>query len=78
MLVTLVVVFIICWCPRVIIELLYSIDETLQTELLDVVNVDMSNIPEVRAWLRKWSYLNSCINVIVYAITSKYVFLVQS
>ena len=70
MLIAILVVFIICWTPRVMMSFSVGL---LQWSGLPESKFALSkeNVVRLRDALKMFSYVNSIVNVVIYYITSK-------
>ena len=70
MLISVLIVFIICWSPRV----LQDVSLTAMRYTGSIHNIMVLNdkkMVQLAACLRMFSYVNSIVNVFIYYITSK-------
>ncbi len=67
MLMAVVVIFFVCWTPRILYTMLDGYHQWKMISLVPTVRVHT----RIDSWLYVASYLNSCANVIIYATTSE-------
>ena len=70
MLVSILVIFVICWTPRVLQSFSLGLMWWSGTNPADFA-LDLNGMTQLRAFLRICSYFNSIVNVIIYYLTSK-------
>ena len=70
MLVSILIIFIICWTPRVLMSFSLGFLWWSGTDPSDYA-LNGKEMSQLTAFLRIFSYINSIVNVVIYYITSK-------
>ena len=72
MLISIVLLFIICWLPRIFYQMAWSIDYSFDVGILETFGGELTfDNQRKSSYLRLFSYVNSCVNVAIYALTSR-------
>ena len=62
MLVSIIIIFFICWTPRLLFYFVYH---------LPGVSMTLGEFDDIKPWLELVSYINSCVNAYIYYLSSE-------